>query len=89
MDTSLSGERVAQALDQLIEAHGRPDSLLMDNGPEFTGKKLDEWAYIKGILLQFIESGKPMQNGYVESFYGKLRNECLNENWFAKVPEAR
>jgi putative transposase len=89
VDTSLSGERVARALDQLIEVHGRPDSLLMDNGPEFTGKKLDEWAYINGIPLQFIEPGKPMQNGYVESFNGTLRNECLNENWFANVTEAR
>jgi len=89
VDTSLSGERVARTLDQLIEVHGRPESLLMDNGPEFTSKKLDEWAYNNGIPLQFIEAGKPMQNGYVESFNGTLRNECLNENWFASVTEAR
>ena len=89
VDTSLSGERVARTLDQLIELHGRPEALLMDNGPEFTGKRLDEWAYTNGIPLQFIEPGKPMQNGYVESFNGTLRNECLNENWFANLSEAR
>ncbi len=89
VDTSLSGERVARTLDQLIELHGKPRSLLMDNGPEFTGKRLDEWAYRNKVRLQFIEPGKPSQNGYVESFNGTLRNECLNENWFISVAEAR
>jgi putative transposase len=89
VDTSLSGERVARTLDQLMELHGKPQSLLMDNGPEFTGKRLDEWAYHNKVRLQFIEPGKPSQNGYVESFNGTLRNECLNENWFGSVAEAR
>jgi len=89
VDTSLSGERVARTLDQVVELHGKPQALLMDNGPEFTGKRLDEWAYRNNIRLQFIEPGKPSQNGFVESFNGTLRNECLNENWFGSVAEAR
>lgn len=89
VDTSLSGERVARTLDQIMELHGKPQALLMDNGPEFTGKSLDEWAYRNEVRLQFIEPGKPTQNGFVESFNGTLRNECLNENWFANIGEAR
>ena len=61
----------------------------MDNGPEFTGKALDQWAYKQKISLRFIEPGKPMQNGYVESFNGKFRDECLNEHWFIDVFDAR
>ena len=61
----------------------------MDNGPEFTGKRLDKWAYKNDVKLQFIEPGEPMQNGFVESFNGKFRDECLNENWFANLTEAR
>ena len=57
VDTSLSGERVARTLDQLMDLHGKPRSLLMDNGPEFTGKRLDEWAYTNKVRLQFIEPG--------------------------------
>jgi putative transposase len=89
VDTSLSGERVVRKLDQVIELHGKPEALLMDNGPEFTGKRLDKWAYKNDVKLQFIEPGKPMQNGFVESFNGKFRDECLNENWFANLTEAR
>ena len=89
VDTSLSGHRVTRVLDQLMELRGKPHSLLMDNGPEFTGKALDQWAYANGVRLQFIEPGKPMQNPYVESFNGKLRDECLNEHWFLDPPEAR
>ena len=89
VDTSLSGKRITRALDQLIELYGKPEVLLMDNGPEFTSKILDEWAHKNGIALQFIEPGKPMQNGYVESFNGTLRNECLNEHWFENLREAQ
>lgn len=89
VDTSVSGERVARTLDQVVELHGKPQSLLMDNGPEFISRKMDEWAYRNNVRLQFIEPGKPTQNAYVESFNGTLRNECLNENWFGSVAEAR
>jgi putative transposase len=89
VDTSLSGARVARTLDQVIESYGKPDVLLSDNGPEFTSKALDEWAYRNNVKLCFIEPGKPTQNGFVESFNGTLRKECLNENWFSGVHEAR
>ena len=89
VDTSLSGERVARTLDQIIEFQGKPQALLMDNGPEFTSKILDEWAYRNNVKLHFIEPGKPTQNGFVESFNGTFRNECLNENWFMNLGEAR
>jgi putative transposase len=89
VDTSLSGQRVARVLNQLLELRGKPQALLSDNGPEFTGKALDQWAYDNGVQLQFIEPGKPMQNPYVESFNGKLRDECLNEHWFLNLDEAR
>lgn len=89
VDTSISGERVTRVLDKVIEQFGKPTSLLMDNGPEFTGKALDQWAYKQKISLRFIEPGKPMQNGYVESFNGKFRDECLNEHWFIDVFDAR
>lgn len=89
VDTSLSGERVARTLSEVIELHGKPDALLTDNGPEFVGHALDEWAYRNGVKLQFIQPGKPTQNGLIESFNGTLRNECLNENWFANLHEAK
>ena len=89
VDSSLSGQRVTRVLDQLIETCGKPANLLMDNGPEFTGKALDQWGYKNKVKLDFIEPGKPMQHAYVESFNGKLRDECLNEHWFASVQEAR
>lgn len=89
VDTSLSGERVTRKLSQVIELHGKPTALLMDNGREFTSMKMDQWAFENNIRLQFIEPGKPAQNGFVESFNGTLRNECLNENWFNSLTEAR
>jgi len=61
----------------------------IDNGPEFAGKTLDEWAYRTGLKLHFIEPGKPQQNAYIESFNGKFRDECLNEHWFVSMRHAR
>ena len=60
-----------------------------DNGPEFTGHTLDAWAYKNRVKLFFIEPGKPVQNAHIESFNGKLRNECLNLEWFTSLREAR
>lgn len=88
-DSSLSGRRVTRVLDQCIELYGRPQSILTDNGPEFSGLHMDRWAYEQNIRHAFIQPGKPSQNGYIESFNGKLRDECLNENWFAHVHDAR
>lgn len=62
---------------------------MLDNGPEFTRRVLDTWAYQHGVQLHFIEPGKPVQNAFIESFNGKCRDECLNKRWFASVAEAR
>jgi putative transposase len=89
VDTSLGGSRVARVLDQLIEQRGKPEVITVDNGPEFAGNALDAWAYRHGIKLNFIRPGKPVENAYIESFNGRLRDECLNQNWFASLFEAR
>lgn len=89
VDTSLGGWRVARVLDCLVAQRGHPERIVTDNGPEFTGKALDRWAYEHRVKLEFIEPGKPVQNAYVESFNGTCRNECLNEHWFVSLDEAR
>jgi len=89
VDTSLSGARVARVLDQIIDRRVAPAEIIMDNGPELTSKALDQWAYERGVQLRFIAPGKPQQNGYIESFNGKLRDECLNEHWFTTLYDAR
>jgi putative transposase len=78
VDTSLPGRRVVRLLEQLLLWHGVPKQITLDNGPEFTGQALDVWAYQRGVALDFIEPGRPMQNGYLESFNGKFRDECLS-----------
>jgi putative transposase len=89
VDTSLPGLRVTRVLDRLAELRGLPASLCTDNGPEFAGKALDAWAHARGVTLSFITPGKPTENAYVESFNGKFRDECLNENWFLSLPDAQ
>lgn len=90
VDTSLSGVRVARVLDRVItERSALPAEIVMDNGPELTSKALDQWAYDRGVHLRFIAPGKPQQNGFVESFNGKFRDECLNEHWFTSLYDAR
>ncbi len=89
VDFGLGGERVIATLEQLRAEHALPKILVCDNGPEFTSQVLDQWAYERGITLQFIRPGKPIENAYVESFNGRLRDECLNENWFATLDDAR
>ena len=76
-------------LERLAEIRGLPKSVTVDNGPEFISKVLDEWAYRRQLKLRFIEPGKPQQNAYIESFNGKLRDECLNEHWFLSMRHAR
>ena len=88
-DTSLPGARVVEVLERLADTQGLPQGITIDNGPEFAGSALDAWAYRRGIQLHFIEPGKPVQNAYVESFNGRLRDECLNEHWFTTLEEAR
>jgi putative transposase len=89
VDTSINGLRVARELDQVIASRTLPASISVDNGPEFAGRALDEWAYRQGIRLRFIRPGKPVENAYIESFNGKFRDECLNEHWFTSLTEAR
>ena len=89
VDTSLGGTRVVSVLERLAEARGLPEVITMDNGPEFVGRALDEWAYRKGVKLNFIRPGKPIENAFAESFNGRLRDECLNTNWFMSVKHAR
>ena len=89
VDTSLSGMRVVRVLTRLGEQRGLPEVLVMDIGPEFAGQVLDRWAYEEGVKLHFIEPGKPIQNAFIESFNGKMRDECLNEHWFMTLREAR
>lgn len=89
VDTSLNGERVVRVLERLKETRGLPVVIQTDNGPEFTGHALVAWAYKNRVKLFFIEPGKPVQNAHIESFNGKLRNECLNLEWFMSWREAR
>jgi putative transposase len=90
VDTSISGERVARVLDRVIGERGaQPQEVVLDNGPEMTSRALDQWAYERGIRLRFIAPGKPVQNAYIESFNGRLRDECLNLHWFRSVADAR
>lgn len=83
------GDDVAQILDQVARRRGRPQAIRVDNGPEFTSKRLDQWAYWNQVELDFIRPGKPTDNAYIESFNGKLRAECLNENWFLSLADAQ
>ena len=89
VDTSIGGARVAHVLDRVVAERGRPDFIRCDNGPEFTGQALDEWAYRNGVKIDFIEPGKPTQNAFIESFNSLLRRECLNDHWFTSLQEAR
>ncbi len=89
VDRSLPGLRVARVLDRLHAAVGLPQSIVVDNGPEFAGRTLDAWAYARRVTLCFIRPGKPVENAYIESFNGKFRDECLNEHWFISLADAK
>jgi putative transposase len=86
---SLTGLRVVRVLERLALTRGLPEVITMDNGPEFTSKALDAWAYEKGVRLRFIQPGKPVQNAFIESFNGRFRDECLNEHIFLSLDDAR
>lgn len=88
-DFSITGERTARFLDELGERYGYPEELILDNGPECTSQALFLWSQRIGVKLVFIQPGRPMQNGFIESFNGKFRDECLNEHWFTSLEEAR
>jgi putative transposase len=88
-DTALSGEKVAAALDKVVALRGAPKSITVDNGTEFASKAMDHWAYLNGVHLDFIRPGRPVENGYIESFNGRLRDECLNVEVFFSLADAR
>ena len=89
VDTGIGGLHVARVLDRLVEFHGRPSGITVDNGPEFAGRALDAWAYRNKVRLDFIRPGKPVENCYIESFNGRLRDECLNGHEFMSLAQAR
>ena len=88
-DTSISGERVARVLTRVASERELPDAIMVDNGTEFTSKAMLRLSQDTEVRLAFIEPGKPTQNGYIESFNGKLRDECLNQHYFAGLHDAR
>jgi len=89
VDTSIGGRRVARVLERLAERYGAPEAITIDNGTEFDSKVMDEWAFKRKVRLAFIRPGKPNENAYCESFNGKFRDECLNENLFETLDHAR
>lgn len=86
---TIGGDHLARLLDGICSQRGKPSIIRTDNGKEFTGKAMLNWAYRNAVTLRLIEPGKPNQNAYVESFNGRLRDECLNEHWFTSLPHAR
>lgn len=86
---SFGGRRVVEVLDKLREEGRLPEVIVCDNGPEFTSRAVDEWAYRHGVNIDFIDPGKPVQNPFIESFNGKFRDECLNEEIFFDLNDAQ
>lgn len=89
VERAISGTGVTRVLDRLALGRGLPTIIRSDNGKEFCGKAMVSWAHERGVQLRLIEPGKPNQNAYIESFNGRLRDECLNEHWFPSLLHAR
>lgn len=85
----ISGVQVTRILDSIALFRGYPATIRTDQGPEFTCRALDQWAFEHGVELRLIQPGKPTQNGFIESFNGRFRDECLNEHWFSDIVHAR
>jgi putative transposase len=85
----MSGETVGQVLDRVLAGVSGPRSITVDHGTEFQSRALEEWAYRRGVQLDFIRPGKPVENAFIESFNGRLRDECLNVHQFASLAEAQ
>ena len=86
---AIGGQHLTRILDRVCSGRGVPKVIRTDNGPEFIGAAMLSWAYRRGIELKLIEPGKPNQNAYIESFNGRLRDECLNEHWFTSLAHAK
>lgn len=89
VDQGIKGEQVVEAMTRITLSRGAPRTIRVDNGPEFISKALDRWAYENGVTLDFSRPGKPTDNAFVESFNGRLRDECLNTHWFLSLEDAR
>lgn len=89
VDLSISAAKVTKALDRVIARRGAPGVIRVDNGTEFTSNHFDAWAYERGIQVDFIHPGRPVENGLIESFNGRLRDEFLNGHWFPDLDEAK
>jgi putative transposase len=87
-DFAIGGARAVRLLDDPACRYGLPEEIVMDNGPEFTGRALFAWSARTGVRLRFIQPGKPIQNAFVESFIDRFRDECLNQHWFGSLAEA-
>jgi putative transposase len=88
-DQSLTGEKVAQGLEPVGLQRGAPRPITVDNGSDFASRVMDAWAYRHGIQLEFIRPGKPVENGFIERFNGRLRDECLNVEVFFTLDDVR
>ena len=88
-ERAIGGYALTRILDQLAAERGLPQAIRTDNGKEFCGKAMLTWAHARGVRLFLIQPGKPNQNAYIESFNGRLRDECLNEHWFVSLPHAK
>ena len=84
-----TGDDVVGVLEEIVKERGKPQTIYVDNGPEFVSKSLDWWAYFNGVKLDFSRPGKPTDNAYIESFNGKFREECLNQHWFLSLADAQ
>ena len=85
----LTGDHVVEVLEDVTRSRGKPATIFVDNGPEFISRSLDWWAYFNGVKLDFSRPGKPTDNAYIESFNGRLRQECLNQHWFLSLADAQ
>ena len=88
-DQSMTAAKVAAALDRAVAERGAPESITVDNGSEFASSLMDRWAHQHGVGLNFIRPGKPVENGFIESFNGRLRDELLNVSIFVSISDAR
>jgi len=89
VEPSIKGEQVVETMSRIKAKRGAHKTIRVDNGPEFISKALDLWAYANGVTLDFSRPGKPTDNAFIESFNGRLRDECLNANWFLSLDDAR
>lgn len=89
-DRAMTGKKVSEVLERARQERGSlPESITVDNGSEFSGRALEAWAMANSVQLCFIRPGRPVENGFIESFNGRLRDECLNVEWFSSLEDAR